>query len=362
MVDKMDHSYRIKTDQILPVDIVLAPSWWYKNAGITFDEDFFYHPVRRVEAERQMEKILYERWGKYGLGKNRFDDRPEVGAVHLAAGFLISEMLGCKVEYREDQPPFVVPAEKENLTIDIDSAFSSPAFRRFSKLTEKLYDKYHYLTGDVNWGGILNIAIDLRGQLIFSDMLERPEQVKDSFQDIGKVIYNFVSGIQQKTGTSSISVNRNVIHLEPPVFLHSECSHTMISSEHYETFLFTFDVQWNNLQKAFGIHYCGNDPHRYAKNFAKLPRLDFLDVGWGGNVQIVREMLPHTFINIRLSPVEIIKYSPQDIKSIIHNLVRASGNPMLTGICCINMDHHVSDENITEIFKTVEELRSEYSK
>ncbi len=47
-----------------------------------------------------MEKVLYERWGKYSLGANRFDDRPEVGAVHLAAGFLISEMLGCKVEYR----------------------------------------------------------------------------------------------------------------------------------------------------------------------------------------------------------------------------------------------------------------------
>ncbi len=43
----------------LPVDIVLAPEWWNKNEKITFDRDFFYHPLKRVEAEQQMEKVLF---------------------------------------------------------------------------------------------------------------------------------------------------------------------------------------------------------------------------------------------------------------------------------------------------------------
>ena len=51
---------------MLPVDIVLHPSWWYRHTGITFDEDFFFHPARRVEAERKMEQTLHERWGRYG--------------------------------------------------------------------------------------------------------------------------------------------------------------------------------------------------------------------------------------------------------------------------------------------------------
>ena len=49
---------------LLPVDIVFHPSWWNKHTGITFDEDFFYHPLRRVEDERRMEKELYERFKK----------------------------------------------------------------------------------------------------------------------------------------------------------------------------------------------------------------------------------------------------------------------------------------------------------
>jgi hypothetical protein len=86
---------------ILPADIVLAPAWWFHNEQIAFDEDFFYHPARRVEQERKMEKALYERWGKFGLGADKDKDLPVVGAIHLAAGYLLSEMLGCKVSIKK---------------------------------------------------------------------------------------------------------------------------------------------------------------------------------------------------------------------------------------------------------------------
>lgn len=40
--------------------------------------------------------------------------------------------------------------------------------------------------------------------------------------------------------------------------------------------------------RPFGIHHCGTDPHRFATSYAKVPHLDFLDVGWGGDVKAVR--------------------------------------------------------------------------
>jgi hypothetical protein len=343
----------------IPVDIVLAPVWWHKNTGMTFDKDFFFHPARRVEDEQKMEKVLFERWGSFGLGQYRHQIRPEVGAVHLAAGFFISEMLGCQVEYREDNPPLVIPAEQEDLYIDEAMAFQSAVFKTFIKLTDKLKTKYGHLTGDVNWGGILNIALDLRGQEIFIDMLEKAREVHTFFTGIANVIHEFVTGVQAQTGSSSISVNRNVFHLKKPVFLHSECSNTMISVDHFKEFLFTLDEKWSINQRPFGIHFCGDDPHRYATVFSELPHLDFLDVGWGGNIKSLREYLPDTFLNLRLSPVEIINQSVDEIEQIIRKLVTDSGDPWLTGVCCINMDHQVGDEKITAIFQTVEALRKE---
>src|SRR5512139_1373324 len=94
---------------LLPVEIVLSPDWWHRHAGIDFDQDFFFHPRRRVEAERIMEQVAYDRWGQFGQGGDRNRDLPLLGAVHLAAGFLLPEMLGCQVEYRADAPPQVHP-------------------------------------------------------------------------------------------------------------------------------------------------------------------------------------------------------------------------------------------------------------
>src|SRR5665647_2687330 len=173
---------------ILPVDIVLSPEWWNKNEGITFDRDFFYHPLKRVEEEQHMEKILYERWGKFGLGEHNGTPRPEIGAVHLAAGFLLSEMMGCQVNYSENHPPQVLPAYQELRNINASDVFRSVAFQQVTHLTDALKKKYGYLSGDINWGGILNIAMDLRGENIFLDMMMTSDEVKDYFAGIAKVI------------------------------------------------------------------------------------------------------------------------------------------------------------------------------
>jgi len=352
----------VLNERLLPAEIVLSPSWWYRHAGITFDEDFFYHPARRVEAERKMEQVLYDRWGRFGLGRDRDKDLPQVGAVHLASGFLLSEMLGCRVHYRADGPPQVVALERQDLTLDVPGAFASPAFRRFDRLRDALQEKFGYLVGDVNWSGVLNLALDLRGSGLFTDLFDRPGQVRQFLARLAQVAETFSTGLERQTGTSSISVNRTVRFFDPPVFLHAECSHTMISAEHYEEFLLPIDRSWSARHRPFGIHYCATDPHRYADVFAKLPHLDFLDVGWGGDVTRLRRALPNTFFNLRLSPVEIARWSEDQIRRTIVRLVRDSGNPYLTGVCCINLDDQVRDGQIGAILETVQDLRRQAAK
>lgn len=347
----------ILLEDILPVEVVFHPSWWFKHAGIAFDQDFFYHPLKRVESERIMEKVLYNKFGMYGLGKERNQDLPVIGAVHNASGYIISELLGCKVNYIEDSAPQVCPANHEDLRVYNSDIFKTNVFRKLEHLLEKLKSKYGYLSGDINWGGILNSALDLQTEKLFLDFYEKPEEIKNYFNDIFKVIEKFTTFIANATGTTSISVNRVVKHLNNPVFLHSECSHTMISTEQYEEYLLPFDVEWSQRHRPFGIHYCGSDPHRYAKIFQKIPHLDFLDVGWGGDLKEIRKYLPDTFLNIRLNPVEINNYSDEELSNTIKKLVIDSNNPKLTGVCCINMDDKVEDKKVLVIFKTVEELR-----
>ena len=135
----------------------------------------------------------------------------------------------------------------------------------------------------------------------------------------------------------------------------------MISAKDYEQFLLPIDAEWSRRHRPFGIHHCGKDPHRFAASYAKLPHLDFLDLGWGGDVALLRRHLPHTFFNLRLDPVTIVRQTPEEIHATITRLVRESDNPWLTGVCCINMDQNASDTQIGAIFETVAELRQQYA-
>jgi hypothetical protein len=342
---------------LLPAEVVFHPSWWHAHAGIDFDQDFFYDPRRRVEDERKMERVLYERFGDLGLGADRDRDLPILGPVHNAAGYLLSEMLGCRVEYTENAPPQVIPARRPDLSLDVEAAFAGEPFRRLVRLADSLKTAHGRVVGDVNWGGLLNLALDLRGQDIFLDLVDRPEAAREFFGRITQVIDRFTSFVGGRTGTTSISVNRLVRHLPGAVFLHSECALTMISLEHYRTFLMPFDRAWSVRRRPFGIHYCGADPHRFADALGELPHLDYLDVGWGGDVGLLRSKLPRTFLNIRLSPVEITGQSLEDIRRSIVTRVAASDDLRRTGVCCINMDERVTDDRVRTIFETAFDLR-----
>jgi hypothetical protein len=346
-----------KSDYYYPVDIVLAPEWWHSETGITFDEDFFYHPGRRVEAEQRMEKELYDRWGDYGFGAGRNTSRPDVGAVHLAAGFFLSEVLGCEVEYSDGHPPRVKPQKLSKPVLSVEDFTFHPRFRQFESMVEQLKSRYGYVSGDVNWGGVLNIALDLRGESLFLDAVDLPEELDLFFGQISRVIEQFVSYIERMSGTTSISVNRTISGVDKKIRLHSECSHTMISEEFYREHLMRFDIAWSQAEGPYGIHYCGKDPHRFAQVFAELPSLDFLDVGWGGDIAVLRKALPRTFLNIRLDPVSLVHKSPAEIEKLVVDLADEAGDPLLTGFCCINIDDSMPEKNTTAVFRAINELR-----
>lgn len=50
-------------------DITFHPSWWHKNAGVDFTQDFFDDPEYRMDCDVRMRKTLYEHFGEFGIGE-----------------------------------------------------------------------------------------------------------------------------------------------------------------------------------------------------------------------------------------------------------------------------------------------------
>jgi len=89
----------MKQGETLPVEVVFHPNWWYKNYGIKFDKNFFFDPETRVQSDRMMHQYLFERFPDLGLGEQDARPRPVVGGALLAAGYIISGILGCEIRY-----------------------------------------------------------------------------------------------------------------------------------------------------------------------------------------------------------------------------------------------------------------------
>lgn len=347
--------------EILPVEIVFHPNWWHKNYGINFDWNFFFNPETRVQSDRLMRQYLFERFPDLDVGEKDAEPRPVVGGVLIAAGYIISAILGCEIRYFDDAPPEVVPAnfsDEQIRHLQAIDIFEMSIIKDLSKMFDALEKRFGYLEGDINWEGVQNVALNLRGQQFFIDYYNNPELARKILDTVATTIVQFLDFMEAKTASTSISVNRIVRKVDSSLHLHSNCSVVMISADNYKDHLLQYDRMLSEKYQPYGIHYCGNDMHKVRNEFAGLHRVTFFDVGWGSDIKLCRQSLPDRFLSLRLSPERMKSKSAKEIEEDIKGLLQYAEPLQKVGLCCVNMDYGTPDENIRTIFKVAERYRN----
>jgi hypothetical protein len=351
---------KIESKTFLPVELVFHPNWWFNNAGIIFDRGYFFDPDRRIKDEMRMKRVLWEHFGKYGYGEEHPDPEPIIGPVHLAAGFMISSLWGCTIRYYDSNSPVVEP---QSLTVeqldamDVPDPMKNQEFCDFFALVRTLKERFGYVKGDIGWGNLQNLALDVMGHGIFYAYYDNPALIHRIYEKMNKSVIEILDLVRKETGTTSISVNRSVEAVEPSINLQSNCSVQMISNETYETFLLPHEIELSKHLQPYGIHHCGNNMHTVAEGYSKVKNACFFDVGWGADIAYCREKIPDAFFNIRLSPVKIQTCTPAEVEADLVNLLEHAGDLSNVGICCINMDYGTPDENVGKLFEVAERYR-----
>jgi hypothetical protein len=310
-----------------------------------------------------MRQALTDRFPELLFGNDE-ESRPMIGGTLLAAGFIISEILGCEIRYYESASPEVIPAELTETQIEQLSnlnIFDTPVMQDFSRLVATFKKRYGYVEGDINWEGVQNVALNLRGPQLFIDYLQNPDMAEMLLETVTNVIVQFLDFLRSETDTTSLSVNRIVGRVNPNMALHSHCTLTMISADHYRQHLLKYDQLLADRFQPYGIHYCGEDLERMSSALAEIEGLSFVDVGWGSDVRLCREAFSEQFLSLRMSPVRMMSEPPDMIAQDIRGLVDAAGPIESAGLCCINMDHGTPDENIRVLFDVAGEYRRSIS-
>lgn len=341
-------------------DITFHPSWWYKNAGICFTQEFFDEPEYRMDCDVKMRKVLYECFGEYGIGEKNPQKRPLLGSDLLAAGYLYSELFGCEIIYEKENSPQVICQnldEEEIEEVQVPDLSKSPVWQRTATQLEYLKTHYGNVETYVNLMGIQNIAMDIMGQNVLMAYYSAPEETKDLLKKITDLTISVGKEFQKYSRSLSGGVTGVVQKVMPECYLTSNCSVEMISNQLYEEFLLKCDQRLADAFGNFGIHHCGGTMEHVADGYAKVNGLVFAEVGAGSDIRAVREKLPDIWLNARFSPVDLKEASVSKIEEKVNLLVREGKNPEgKISVSCVGIDADVEIEQVCVFLKACQKV------
>ena len=334
----------------IPVEVVFAPNWWFRNYGISFDRAFYFDHDARIANDLKMRRAF---WDRFGLGAEPRDPRPIIGSEFVAGGFVVPALLGVEIRFAEEQAPWPVPA---NLARDQAMALRVPDVRTTWPMSEWIADmdrlerEFGYVVGDFNTDGILNTALQLRGQQFFLDLIEDDELAHHLCSVIFETQCRVAEFMRARTGTCSVSVNRSICNFDPRLYVHANCSAQMISPALFARTLLGWECQLADRLAPYGIHHCGSNLHLFAPHYA-LTGAAWYDVGWGSRIDRCLEPLAGAFLNLRLSPVRMLECTAAEIRADATSLLAAAGRCDRIGLCAINLDHSTPDANVEAMFQ-----------
>lgn len=340
----------------VPIDFAFHNSWWHHNCGVSFTPEYFFDPDARVAQNREMRRYLWQRYGTLGFGEKEPRPLPLVdfGAATVPAAF------GCEVIFSPDNSPQVIDRNLDDEAAwrlrEPDILHSYPVAEIIRQM-DYLEQKYGYITGDLDWDGILNLAVHLRGQQLFLDFYERPDLAQHILRTTVGPLVELVTYVRGRTGTSSVAVTPIVADIDRALNVVSNCTVSMISPSMYERFVLPHDRALATRLQPFGIHHCGTNMHLFAQSYAKVGAVKFYEVGWGSDVQQCRRVLGEVaWLNARLSPVRLLNCTPAEIRQDVMNLLSA-GRPLDTlSISVMGVEYGTPDENVEAAVAAVEEF------
>lgn len=343
----------------IPYDITFHPKWWYKNAGVSFNKVFFYDADYRIEADMRMRKVLYEKFGDFGLGEKDPAPRPILGSDMIAAGFLHSELLGCDVRYSDDNSPEVKcknMSQEEALNLQTPDLDKSELWQKIQAQIDRLMAEYGYVYSCLNLMGIQNVAIDLRSSDLFLDYYSAPEAAHHLLDVVTELSIDVGKRLSKVSKTVSTGVTTIVRKTVPEVYLTSNCSVDLISLRNYREFLLPYDNRLAEQFPIFGIHHCGKTMEHVVKGYREVKNLKFAEIGAFSNIRQVRETLPEVYLNARYSPVSLSNVSVDQMEQEITAMAQAGYSPNLFAISCVGIDDNVSDERLRAFLRICSSL------
>ncbi len=261
---------------------------------------------------------LNRRFSSLQLGGPEPDTCP--GTIDGVHGALTMAMLfGIPVEYYCDNWPaathaFLTDAQAARLEPPILD--NTPVFSQILDQMDTIARSFGRIEGYLNWQGVLNTAFRLRGAAVFTDALVNPGLARHVFEVVTETMIAGMKRVYARQQQSGVVVRHATV---------SNCVVNMVSPDLYREFLFPCDQKIADAFDAFGVHNCAWNVDPYVEDYARLPKLGYIDMGLDSNLERARRLCPDARRAVMYTPRDLAAKSLEQIETDLVRIRRELG-------------------------------------
>lgn len=342
------------TEAPFRVSLGFSPLWFHDRLGIDFSRRWHTDPQYRYDTLMEMKALLHEKFPSVENFCPHIENGVDYSCATLDGAYgamLISAIYGLDVHYFKDNWPSTNTADhltKEQLAamgpIDLDN---NPAFQELMGQMDYIEGKWGKVSGYLNYQGVLNNALRLRGQEIFLDMFDDPDFVHHLFSHIADTMVRAAKRVQARQRASGFDVD---------LLSNSDCVINMISADMYEEFVLPYDIAISKEFQHFGIHTCNWNATPYIHKLKKIEKMGYIDMGMDTDMQEMRQVFPDARRACLYSPVKVEQLSMEEIEKDLRKIANDLGP---CDLVLADMETTIPDQRIQDVLDIADKISSE---
>lgn len=259
----------------------------------------------------------------------------------------IAAIYGVPIRYEKDQWPTsehqFIP-EAEMLKLKAPKLETNSFFQSFMEQVDQIAKSEGEIYGFMNWQGVLNNAQRIRGQELFMDFYINPGAVKNLLECVCTTMIDAAKALHKLQLENSVHFT---------FFTVSNCLINMLSPELYNEFLLPFDKRIAETFDTIGIHNCAWNANPYLDDYAKIPKVGYIDMGMDSDLQKAKILFPETRRAIMYTPMDLASKTFPELKS---DLLYMAQNYGPCDLVAADIEFGTPDKKVMDLIKICDEL------
>ena len=324
----------------LQLDITFTRDYHARHFGLKYGPDYFDDVRTRAETDMASRRALFQRFGDLGLGQQ--DPQPVV-QLGYDDTLNVTLMFGGQLQVSSGiswvHPGFLAANNVETLQPPpIPDTWPHSKFLQQFETAVKAFGPDSVRPPVPH--GILEAALEMRGQEFLEDMLVQPALANHLLDVLTEIVINLKEFWDRKC------FGRPVRGLSL-----GGCSTTMLSPDQVAAFLVP---RYSRIARRFGDAFvcsCGPSTHN-LQNLSAIEGVRYVRLGWGTDLNKAAHFMKHRHIKASLDVVRCATLDPDRIAQDVENVLSSLEPVDEVSLLLIHAGADTPDDNVRRIVQT----------